>query len=546
MGVRCANDIGNILGVMDYQNPNYTDVFRKRATMLERLRRDPHNLLPGIKGYYKHNPIQFVIDWGTTTDPRNIERGLPALVPFIPFPKQIEWMQWLLDLWKSGQGGITEKTRDMGCSVAAMSLFSTLCLFERDFVAGVGSRKEMLVDAAGNPSTLFFKARTFLRYLPEEFRGGWRETDRQRNSHMKIQIPETESVIIGEAGDDIGRGGRTSIYLVDESAHLRNQASVDMSLSQTTRCRVDLSSVNGMANAFAEKRHSGRIPVFTFHWRDDPRKNQAWYEAECARLPPVIVAQEIDINYNASQENILIPSDWVQAAIGAAEIIGYDSAERVTGLDVADEGADSNALACRTGILLNDMHEWRGVGSDLFATSDKAIHLTDMYGSYHMRYDADGMGVGVRGDARIINAERKTPVEVVEHRGSGAVVNKEAYVIDPDHAHGHNGRTNDDFFSNYKAQAWWSLRMRFEKTWRWVALGQKCDPSQCIALAKDLPMLNKLTQELSQPTYSAEKGKIRVNKKPDGTKSPNLADAVVIAYAPVQEENQVVGLLLRR
>ena len=56
----------------------------------------------------------------------------------------------------------------------------------------------------------------------------------------------------GEAGDNIGRGDRTTLYLVDEAAFLQRPLLIDAALSQTTRCRIDLSSVNGMTNPFAQ------------------------------------------------------------------------------------------------------------------------------------------------------------------------------------------------------------------------------------------------------------------------------------------------------
>lgn len=90
---------------------------------------------------------------------------------------------------------------------------------------------------------------------------------------MRILFPETESAMTGEAGDGIGRGDRTSFYIVDESAFLERPYLADASLSATTNCRQDISTPNGMANSFAERRHSGKIDVFTFHWRDDPRKD---------------------------------------------------------------------------------------------------------------------------------------------------------------------------------------------------------------------------------------------------------------------------------
>lgn len=524
---------------LDYQNPNYTEIMKRRATMLRRLRlgmREGRGQLMSLKAYYRANPIDFVCDWGMTSDPRNIERGLPGLTPFVPFRRQIEWMQWLLDRWRAGESGLTEKTRDMGCSVAAMSLLSTLALFNRDFVAGCGSRKEDLVDRVGDPSTLFFKARMFLSHVPEEFRGGWYSDDKVNNSHLKINIPETGSVIIGEAGTNIGRGGRASIYLVDESAFLANPHSVEASLSQTTRCRIDLSSVNGTDNPFAEKRFSGRVEVFTFHWRDDPRKNQEWYDRQVQRLPPVVVASEIDINYSASKEGVLIPSEWVQAAIGL-KLPDYCEGLRSAALDVADEGGDKNALATRDGVILTDMQEWSGVGIDLFATTDKAVNLCDQHGVTTLTYDADGMGVGVRGDMRVINSRpdrQRQQIETVAFQGSGSPVSGDDYVIAPDPSDNSGGRTNRDFFANRKAQGWWALRTRFQNAYK-ASQGAAIDPAECIAIPPALDNLQQLAMELSQPTYSLNtSGKISVDKAPNGSKSPNLADALMILFAPTE------------
>ena len=75
-----------------------------------------------------------------------------------------------------------------------------MCVTHRDFVAGFGSRKVELVDKLGDPSALFTKARQFARYLPAEFRAGW--TEAKHGYHLKLVFPETDSVMIGEGGDD--------------------------------------------------------------------------------------------------------------------------------------------------------------------------------------------------------------------------------------------------------------------------------------------------------------------------------------------------------
>lgn len=507
----------------DWRNPDYCAVFAQRIERINHIRKQPQDI-PLLKAYYRDHPAQFICDWGVTFDPRNVERGLPAIVPFMLFPKQIEWVDWLLDHWRNGQPGITEKTRDVGMSWLSVATACTLCLHHDGMVIGFGSRKEEYVDRIGAPKSLFYKARMFLANLPIEFRGGW---DQDKHApHMRINFPESKSAIAGEAGDGIGRGDRSSIYFVDEAAFLERPLLVDASLSATTNCRQDISSANGMANPFAQKRHAGNIDVFTFHWRDDPRKDDAWYADQVERIDnPVIVAQELDINYRASVEGVLIPSAWVQSALDAHIKLGIKpTGIRKGALDVADEGKDSNAFATRHGILVDSIEQWSGKGDDIFGTVERAFNLCDTHGLEGFDYDADGLGAGVRGDSRVINERRTRKIAVTAFRGSAGVVDPDAQMIP--------GRTNADYFANAKAQAWWRLRSRFQVTHRALA-GMEYDPDEIISVSKLMPDYQKLMAELSQPTYSINgAGKILVDKAPDGTKSPNLADAVMIAFAP--------------
>lgn len=519
----------------DFKNPDYVEVFQWRAERLARIREDP-SCIPALKAYYKEHPAQFILDWGMTYDPRNVERGLPASIPFLLFPRQEEWIEWFMERWRRQEPGITEKTRDMGMSWLTIGLGCTVCLHHSGMAVGFGSRKEEYVDKIGSPKSLFEKARSFMSMLPREFRGGW---ERKRHApHMRIMFPETESVMTGESGDGIGRGDRTGFYIVDESAFLERPHLVDASLSATTNCRQDVSTPNGMGNPFAQRRHSGKISVFTFHWRDDPRKDDAWYAKQVDELDPVTVAQEIDINYSASVEGVLIPSAWVQAAVDAHKKLGIEvTGERLGALDVADEGKDQNAYAGRHGILLDLVDEWTGKGSDIFGTVQKAFGHTDGHGGSRFDYDADGLGSGVRGDARVINeqrAEQKRPqLQVQPFRGSGGVIEPDKEMVPK--------RKNKDFFANLKAQGWWALRLRFQRTYRAVVEGMEFDPDDIISIDSRLPILSKLTLELSQPTYHVNgTGKVVVDKAPEGTKSPNLADAVMILYAPKAQRQGLV------
>jgi phage terminase large subunit len=113
---------------------------------------------------------------------------------------------------------------------------------------------------------------------------------------------------------------------------------------------------------------------------------------------------------------------------------------------------------------------------------------------------------------------------------------------------------NEDFYANLKAQAWWQLRRRFERTHRMVQ--EKLHPEQVvgspaiypvdelICIDGTLPKLRSLEKELSQPTSGkSARMKLIVNKTPEGTKSPNLADAVVMCYFPAIEVSSYDGTL---
>ena len=526
----------------DFKKPDYTKVFRHRVERLQKIREDPR-VLPSLFSFYKDHPAQFIIDWGVTADPRNVERGLPTLIPFLLFPRQEEWVAWFVECWKNQRPGLTDKSREMGLSWLTVSLASTICLFNEGVVAGFGSRKEEYVDKRGDPKSLLYKVRQFVSYLPKEFRGDWDE--KKHAPYMRVQFPRTNSIITGEAGDGIGRGDRTSFYIVDESAWLPRPELVEASLSQTTNCRHDISTPRGMNNPFARKRFGGKISVFSFNWRDDPRKDDEWYKKKCHDIDdPVVIAQEIDLDYSASIEGILIPSAWVMSAVDAHIKLGIKPrGVRKASMDVADEGRDKNALCGRYGILVEYLESWSGKGSDIYDSVERVFTLCDVLDYPVVDYDADGLGAGVRGDAKVVNARRtqnKIPnITFNPFRGSGAVVDPEG---NPFRGEGENrdrekGRTNEDFFHNAKAQAWWSLRRRFQLTYRAVVEGLPYNEDDIISISSSITEYRKLMVELSQPTYAQNAvGKIVIDKIPDGALSPNLADAVMIAFAPTKKK----------
>lgn len=531
-------DIHEVIN-FDFKNPDYTNIFKHRTKQVNFIRNNPHLIKP-LKDYYRNNIAQFITSFGCTYDPRNIQRGIPNTIPFILMPKQIEWIDWMIDHWKNQKPGLVEKTRTVGMSWLSIAFATSMCILYDDLAIGFGSRKQDYVDKKGDMDSLLQKARMFISLLPVEFRAGF-ERDKT-DKLMLLEFPNSGSSIKGETGDGIGRGGRNSIYFVDESAFLERPYLIDASLSENTNCRIDISTPNGLANSFAERRFSGAVDVFTFHWRDDLRRDQEWYDKKVAEINnPVIIAQEYDINYSASVEGVVIPSIWIQAAIDAhIKLDIQPTGVNKCAWDVADEGGDDNAVVHRKGILLDYVSVWSGVNGDILESAAKSFNICDNLNVDILDYDADGLGAGVKGDARALNQSRlHNKIKVIPFRGSGKVYQPERELI--------KGRKNIDMFYNAKAQAWWQLRLRFQETYRAVVEKIDYNPEMIISIDSKISQLTKITSELSQPTYKfSDNGKMLINKKPDGTKSPNIADAIMIVFSNVRQSLEINADILKK
>ncbi|OCZ58474.1 terminase [Acinetobacter seifertii] len=498
------------------------------------------------------DPVHWFNHWIWTYDPRGMAFGLPANIPFVLRPKQVELVEWLEERESTQTHGLIEKSRDEGMSYVVLGFFLHRWLFVEGFAGGVGSRKEELVDKKGDPKTLFHKFRDMFSKMPDWLKPkGF--VEKVHDNYMRIINPDNGATITGEAGDNIGRGGRTTMYFLDEWAFVERQEAVDAAISQNTNVHIKGSTPNGIGDRFHQDRFSGRYSVFTMPWRDNPDKNwtvtyngkliHPWYEKQLATLDDVVLAQEVDINYAASVEGVLIPSAWVQASLDAhIKLKIQPTGDRIGGLDVADEGKDKNSFTGRHGVVMNYLATWSGKGDDIFGTTQKAMDICIEENIGTLFYDADGLGAGCRGDARVINEKRRelglSEVNVESFRGSGSVHDPEGEMVEK--------RLNKDFFANLKAQSWWSLRLRFQETFRAIE-GRDYDPDMIISLSTediDAKELALLTTELSQPTYTKNGiGKILVNKQPDGTASPNRADSVMICFNPQIAELNVWGKL---
>lgn len=491
-------------GDWDWRNPDFDAEFTRRTQALERLRAEPETL-PKLKEFYRDNPVEFIDDWGITFDPRLVEIGLPANVPFVLFPKQVEYINWLVARWRGREDGVVEKSRDMGASWLCVAFAAWMFLFHPGTVVGFGSRKEEYVDKIGDPKSLFWKVRFFIDNLPVEFRPtGWDSA--KHAPHMRVVNPNNESSIVGEAGDNIGRGNRTSIYFKDESAFYEHPKAIDAALSQTSNCKIDVSTPNGPGNPFHQKAHNGKIAKFVFDWRDDPRKDQAWYDKQVATLEPSIVAQEIDRNYEGSITNAFIPGEIVMVASrrGPADV-PVGGGLRI-GVDVARFGDDKTVITFRKGRALVHMVVLAKLDTVQVASRVKAE--IDAYNEKpeQIAVDTIGIGAGVADQLRGFYPDR-----ITWPQGPGGLQKRVPVVVDVNSAL----RMSNGQDYNLRAFMWREMR-------EWLK-------------GASIPQDDDLKTDLTSLWYLFKGGELLIESKDDakkrGIKSPDRADSLALTFA---------------
>lgn len=543
--------------------PDYAALFAWRQQQVLKLRGNA-NLQLGARAYYKTRPVEFIDHWCNTYDPRSATDPTKlSKPPLVLFKRQVELVEFLYALLLAEESGLIEKSRDMGATWVAVAFSVWAWLFIDGASIGWGSRNSDLVDRIGEPDSIFEKIRMTVRGLPIELlpRGF------DIGSHcafMRLVNPETNATIAGEIGDNIGRGGRKLIYFKDESAHYVHPEMIEASLMDNTRVQVDISSVNGTGNVFHRKREAGvdwiagepiakgRTNVFVLDWRDHPEKDQTWYDARRAKAKGEGLlhkfAQEVDRDYAASVEGIIIDPQWVKAAIDAHITLGFDESGGWSGaLDVADGGMDTNSLALRKGVVLKSVEEWGE--RDTGVTARRAVGAVKFIKQIELQYDCIGIGSGIKAETNRLSDEKLLPkgLRLVPWNAGAGPLDPDKTVIKGDR----DSPTNDELFQNIKAQGWWMLARRFEKTYRAVrskandATAEeksfKFDVSDLISLPSTLPLLRKIEKELSQPVFTkSARLKLMVDKTPEGTKSPNNGDSIMMAFWPVKSKGSMV------
>jgi len=539
--------------------PNYKAVYAWRLKQLTALRADP-DLLDSAKAYYRHRPKEFIMHWMDTYDPR---KKTGKWMPFVFFTKQAEFIDFLHDLRNGGESGLVEKCRDAGATWLSCGYSVYSFIFIDGDSIGWGSRKQDLVDKIGDPDSIFEKMRLILKRLPDIW------VPNYDAPFMKIVNHDNGSILSGEAGDNIGRGGRKSMYFKDESAHYERPEKIEAALGDNTNVQIDISSVNGLANVFYRRREAGVewqpgaemqagfTQVFVIDWRDHPDKTQKWYDDRKAKYEREgmlhVFAQEVDRDYAASVQNTIIPLEWINATVDAHLHIKWKddkgniqigfTHEQIpdiwgAGLDVADGGVDRNAITQRQWIIWRDAEEWGE--RDPGVTTRRAHSAVRRLKSVSVQYDCIGVGATVKSeynrwvDEQLINPQH---IKFVPWNAGFGVVDPFARIIADDK----QSPMNKDYYGNLKAQAWGAMRARCYKTFKNITQGHLYPVDELISLDSKMKLLHQIKKELAQPTTKAN-GSLKqiVDKQPDGSKSPNVADAGIMMYFPLDGGQQYV------
>jgi len=265
--------------------------------------------------------IFFIDNFGwSKADKIVVDKDKSKHLPFILFDIQREGIKWLIQCIDEGHDGFLEKSRDMGASwvyFVYVSLWYWLFIDGSNFL--LGSFKEALVDDKSIDS-LFGKLEYALTSLPKWMMPPRFKIENDRTK-MRLMRKDNGNLISGDTMHaNFGRGPRKTAIFFDELGFWDEAKNAWESSGEATNCRFANSTPCGM-NFYGLLRETG-ISKFTMHWKDNPFKDQEWYDYQCFRYSPEAVAQEIDISYSKSLEGKVYP-DWNEINV-KKEQIDYD------------------------------------------------------------------------------------------------------------------------------------------------------------------------------------------------------------------------------
>lgn len=286
-----------------------------RAREVDRCRRSRPYMIATYGSIYEARPAEESYD----------ENEPPAgfMIPFVPFPYQIRVMfeYYRIRKTRGVKGdGLWVKSRDMGLSNLAGFLIAGDWACEPVFQARMLSRVEDLVDATGDPDSLFWKIEQFLAGLPKWLFAAlvpgfdWK----RHRQKMRFINPATKNTIAGESTQaNAGRGGRATVIIYDEAAFMPNFGAIWTAGRASTRHRIAISTVSVDEGLDFYNLHHGkggydqpsilRIPHYEHPFHDDD-----WLAQERARDTEEGIQREVFMNYQAGTGEWVYPESHVK------------------------------------------------------------------------------------------------------------------------------------------------------------------------------------------------------------------------------------------
>lgn len=288
---------------------------RRRLLILTKAQKS--NELKAAQWIMCRNDILYWVNiFAATYNPRKN----PATIPFITYEYEDKLLLDLVAAVEKQEDILVDKSRDMGVTWCVLLVFTWFWCFKGEgFDFLVGSRKEQYIDTIGNMDTLLEKIRFLIRNMPVWMRPRGFEW-KSHSNYLKIVNPETKATITGEAtNNNFSRSGRRRAIFFDEFAFWECDEAAWRASSDSTNCRIVVSTPCGFNNHFAKLRWLDPpcMKITTLHWKLHPEKDQAWYDNECRRRgnDPVAIAQELDIDYEGSAEGVMFEFAAMKAAV---------------------------------------------------------------------------------------------------------------------------------------------------------------------------------------------------------------------------------------
>lgn len=439
------------------------------------------------------DPAWWCARWVWTYDPR----VSPAWMPLQPWPKQAEYLRWLALRLRGGGPSTVVKPRDVGASWLNAAFGVWCLLYLPGSSVGYSSRKLMYVDS-GSPDSTFGKVRAILDRLP-----GWMRpqiTQQTRTPAPLIRVANGAE-LKGEGGDNVGRGGRSGLYFVDEFAYYDRQLAVESAVAEAARVVVYCSTYGAPTDRFRRLTETEGVPCFRFAWTDDPRRGEGWLEAKRRVTDDVHFRRDILCDPDASLSGQVFRPEWLDACF-AADFQPTGMME--LGYDPAGDGSSRPMVAWRRGPCVVRLDEARGAHDEARATwvAREASRAT-------VYYDASG---GWGESARRVLGRYGVPV-----LGSAPVPDGV-----PDYL---------ELAGNMRAALYLELRQRARNTWLREE-GVDVAVEDCL----DLPREPRLKAQLLSLTMTERSGgrlllESKQTLRARGVASPDDADAVAYSFA---------------